>query len=316
VDDPIERRDAPRLDPRGSETVVRVVLAEADAPGSLHYLIEAEGCRVVGCASDDIELRRVLEQDVRPDVIVLDGEVTASALLVARELSPSSHVIVIWPDGVQLPSAAERVPPRLVYEQLGPTIRRVAGGRQLPEPIVVTSSEEPIASAEESDPGVRRAASRVSVTTVTLVAAIVLTMGASFALDGWNTPNAAAPSRSTAPKSTDVRSSTTVAAPATAQQRRDVQGSKREPCPPTVSSDRKVPNAHAGSSVPSTDDATCQHPVGGPVNGSAHPDGTDHGLGNSDGAGNSGGSNGQSDAHGRPEELPSSTAATGHGPKS
>jgi hypothetical protein len=315
VEDPIERSDAPRLDASRSETVVRVVLAEADAPGSLHYLIEAEGFRVVGCASDDVELRRVLEQDVRPDVIVLDGDISASAVLVARELSPSSHVIVIWPDGVQLPAAAERVPPRLVYEQLGSTIRRVAGERQLPEPIVVGSSGEPIASAEESDPGLRRAASRVSVTTIMLVAAIVLTMGASFALDGWNAPDAAAPSRSTAPKPTAVRSSPT-ASPATAQQQRDVQGSKPEPCPSAARSDRKVPNAHAGSSVRFAEDATCRHPIGGPANGSAHPSGKDHGHGNSDGARNDGGSNGQSDAHERPEEPPAAAAATSHGPKS
>ncbi|MDP9184468.1 MAG: hypothetical protein M3O29_02230, partial [Actinomycetota bacterium] len=245
---------------------------------------------------------RVLEQDLRPDVIVLDGDVTATAVLVARELSPSSRVIVIWPDGVQLPSAAERVPPRLVYEQLGPTIRRAAGERQLPEPIL---------PAEESDPGLRRAASRVSVTTVMLVAAIVLTMGASFALDGWNAPNAAAPSRSTAPRSTAVRTSPT-AAPATAQQQGDVRGSKPEPCASAARSDRKVPNA----------DPTCRHPIGPPVNGSAHPSGMDHGnakdgAGNSGAHGNGGGAaNGQSDAHGRPEEIPSSTAATGHGPKS
>jgi hypothetical protein len=314
VDDPIERRDEPRLDARSSETVVRVVLAEADAPGSLHYLIEAEGFRILGCASDDVELRRVLEQDLRPDVIVLDGDVSASAVLVARETSPSSHVIVIWPDGVRLPSAAQRVPPRLVYEQLGPTIRRLAGGRQLPEPIVV-EGEEPTASAEEPDPGLRRAASRVSVTTVTLVAAIVLTMGASFALDGWKAPDAAAPSRDAAPKPTIVRTSTTVP-PATTQQQRDVQGSKPEPCASAARSDRKVPNAHASSSVRFAEEAACRPSAGGPANGSAHPSGKDHGSGNSDGARSGGGSNGQSDAHAPPEEPPAATAAAGHGPKS
>jgi hypothetical protein len=55
--------DEPRLVLTGGSSA-RVVLAEADAPGSLHYLLEAEGFQVVGCASDEDELGRVLGQNV------------------------------------------------------------------------------------------------------------------------------------------------------------------------------------------------------------------------------------------------------------
>jgi hypothetical protein len=327
MDDPVKRGDEPRLDASSPETVVRVVLAEADAPGSLHYLIEAEGFRVVGCASDDLELGRVLEQNLQPDVIVLDTDISATAVLVASEKSPSSHVIVIWPDGVQLPSAAERVEPRLVYELLGPAIRHAANERRRRHPTAVEPREEPqaipnepIASVDGADSGLRHAASRFSVTTVALVAAIVLTMGASFALEGWNAPDHAAPSRSTGP--TAVRSSPTIS-PTTSEQQPDVHEPNPEPCSPPPKSDPQPPNARAATNVRSADDPTCRPRRGGTANrpthpsdnsvGPAHPNEKDHGRGNSNEAGSGGnggaahgngggGSHGdQSGAHGRPE---------------
>src|SRR3954466_5119150 len=114
--------DEPRLVLTGSGA--RVVLAETDAPGSLHYLLEAEGFQVVGCAADEQELGRVLGQGLRPDVIVLDADIVATSVLVAREFAPQSHVIAIWPDAVQPPPGGERLDPRFVYETLGPAMRR------------------------------------------------------------------------------------------------------------------------------------------------------------------------------------------------
>src|SRR3954447_12345653 len=118
MDDPITNRDEPRLDLTRTSGA-RVVLAEVDAPGSLHYLLEAEGFQVVGCAGDEEELGRVLGQGVRPDVIVLDADIVVTTSLVARELAPDAHVIAIWPDDVQPPPGGERVSPRMVYEELG-----------------------------------------------------------------------------------------------------------------------------------------------------------------------------------------------------
>jgi hypothetical protein len=333
VDDPIKRGSEPRLDASSLETVVRVVLAEADAPGALHYLLEAEGFRVIGCASNEGELRRVLEQDLQPDVIVLDTEISATAVLVAREASPSSHVIVIWPEAVQLPTAAVRVVPQLVYEQLGPAIRHAANVHRLHHPIPVEPSEErrsvadePIPSTDDLDSSLRRAASRVSVTTIALVAAIVLTMGASFALEGWSGLDRAAPPGSDEPRPTAVRSSPTIS-PTTARQEPEGHEPRPEPepCAPAGKSDRTTPNTHAARSARQVDDPTCLHPSGGrsnapahpsPKHGTgtsnepAHPNGKDHGnsdeahtKGNSEathGGGLEGSNADQSGAHGRP----------------
>jgi hypothetical protein len=164
---------------------VRVVLAELGSPGSIHYLLEAEGFQVVGCASDEHDLERVLAQDLHPDAIVLDADIVATSVLVARRHEPDAHVVVIWPDGVQPPRGADRVSPGLVYEELGPTIRRHAGTERVPEPIIVLPDDVrsvPLAAPDEPGPGLGRTASRVSLTTVTLLAAIVFTMGVSFAL--------------------------------------------------------------------------------------------------------------------------------------
>ena len=108
---------------------VRIVLGEVDAPGSLHYLLESEGFLVVARASDEVELARVLEHGLDPDVVVLDTDISVESVLVAREKAPAAHVIVLWPDGVQNLPNTERIAPWLVYEQLGPAIRRAVHER-------------------------------------------------------------------------------------------------------------------------------------------------------------------------------------------
>ncbi len=311
------------------------MLAEADAPGTLHYLIEAEGFRVTGSAADEVELRRVLEQDLQPEVIVLDTDVSATALLVARELSPSSHVIVIWPDGVQVPSAAERIAPSLVYEQLGPAIRRAAVERWLsdrstgvPSDQPRVNADDPTAYAELPDSSLGRAASRVSLMSAVLIAAIVLTMGASFALDGWRAPDhTAVPSRTSGPQPTAVRSSPGIA-PTTSPPHPDVRSPEPVPCAPAGKSDRDAPDAHAAGSVRFTDDPTCERPNAGPTNRPAQALADDHGQGNSSDAGSRGNGGAvpgdpggaanadQNDAHGQSDDHSASPDASGRGPKS
>jgi hypothetical protein len=204
--DPIENDVEPRLGAPG-DPAVRVVLAEADAPGSLHYLLEAEGFQVVGCAADEHELGRVLGQDLEPDVIVLDADITATSLLVARELAPEAHVIAVWPDDVLPPPGGDRVSPRLVYEELGPAIRRHMDARVVPVvhvPDVVMPSAELAAVGAAATGGssfaLGRAASRLSVTSVTLLTAILLTMGVSFALGGFGSGRTDVPPRIVAPR--------------------------------------------------------------------------------------------------------------------
>src|SRR3954467_10126904 len=216
MDDPITNGDEPRLVLTSASA--RVVLAETDAPGSLHYLLEAEGFQVVGCAADEQELGRVLAQGLRPDVIVLDADIVATSVLVARELAPQSHVIAIWPDAVQPPPGGERLDPRLVYEELGPAIRRYMDRSTVPVPVIAMPRAEPAAAvgaavaaagADAASPVAvtsvfARTVSRMSVLSVTLVTAILLTMGVSFALGGFRWHPADGPPRLIAPRVPDI----------------------------------------------------------------------------------------------------------------
>src|SRR6478672_2087223 len=211
--DPNTNPDEPRLVLTGGGSGARVVLAEADAPGSLHYLLEAEGFSVVGCAGDEEELGRVLGQDLRPDVIVLDADIVATSTLVARELAPDAHVIAVWPDAVQPPPGGERVDPRMVYEELGPAIRRHMDRRTVPVPVIAMPAEEPVlagaAAAAAAVPVasgsvVARVASRVSVLSATLITAILLTMGVSFALGGFRWHPSDGPPRVFVPRTSDA----------------------------------------------------------------------------------------------------------------
>jgi hypothetical protein len=107
-----EQGDDVRLD--APTPVVRVVLAEPDAPGPLQYLLEAEGFRVVGCASDEVELDRILQQDVDPDVVVLDTEFSIASVAVARERAPAAHVIsepMVIIRRARIPAPKRKAPP-------------------------------------------------------------------------------------------------------------------------------------------------------------------------------------------------------------
>src|SRR5262249_46249189 len=119
-----------------TEPVVRVVLAEADGgPGPLHYLLEGEGFQVLGTASDEDALTRILSQSLDPGVIGLDAAGPATAGVVAQEFAPASDVIVVWPEGVTPPAFADRVAPDQVFQDLGPAVRRAAERNRLRRPV-------------------------------------------------------------------------------------------------------------------------------------------------------------------------------------
>jgi len=292
--------------------VVRVVLAEIGSPGPLHYLIEGEGFQVVGCASNDAELARVLTH-VEPDVVVLDADISATSVLVAREEAPSSELILLWPEGVQLPAGAERVHPRLVYQDLGPAIRRAADDRRNRHPAVVESDEDdlsvpatPPRSADLPSSAAQRTSTRVLVGTAALIALIVMTMGASFALEG----RTGAP-QPTGTRTTEISPSAT-ARPgrgpgATATSAPSRTGDARPPvdtrCVPGAKTDRTAPNEHAaaaaaashahqacaGSDRGSAHSAPHHHANGrgsGPTAGAGDPNAKDGGNTNAKGGGN------------------------------
>jgi uncharacterized membrane protein YgcG len=127
------------MEPHGR---VQVVLGEAErADGLLRFVLEAEGFDLVGLASNDEELERVL-RGARPSVVVLDGGISAAAALHARECLEDAALVVVWPDGVSAVLAEERVEPNLVIEDLGDAVRRAADRLRQPiEPIVVSDAE-------------------------------------------------------------------------------------------------------------------------------------------------------------------------------
>lgn len=126
---------------------VQVVLGEAErADGLLRFVLEAEGFDLVGMASSDEELARVL-RGARPSVVVLDGGISAAAALDARERVEDAALVVVWPDGVSAVIAEERVEPSMVIEELGDAVRRAADRVLTPvEPVVVPEAEadEPV----------------------------------------------------------------------------------------------------------------------------------------------------------------------------
>jgi hypothetical protein len=110
---------------------VQVVLGEAErTDGLLRFVLEAEGFDIVGLASDDQELGRVL-RGARPAVVVLDGGISAPAALEARDRSHGAALVVVWPDGVSAAIAEERVDPYEAIADLGDAVRRAAHRAEL-----------------------------------------------------------------------------------------------------------------------------------------------------------------------------------------
>ena len=112
---------------------VQVVLGEAErTDGLLRFVLEAEGFDIVGLASDDKELVRVL-RGARPAVVVLDGGISVGAALEARERSNGAALVVVWPDGVSAVIAEERVDPHEAIADLGDAVRRAVHQAELGE---------------------------------------------------------------------------------------------------------------------------------------------------------------------------------------
>ena len=118
---------------------IQVVLGEAEPDaGFLRFVLEGEGFDLVGLASSDEELDRVLE-GARPSVIVLDAGISAMAALRAKERMAGATIVTVWPDGVAALFADERVAPFDVVDSLGSAVRKAASRAQIPEPTVGVS---------------------------------------------------------------------------------------------------------------------------------------------------------------------------------
>ena len=231
-----------------------------------------------------------------------------------------------------------------VYEQLGPAIRRAVHER--PQPLAISApvteqlppvSDAPVTRVADAPPA--RAASRISIATVALVAVLMLTMGAAFALESlhvrlpWVAPrtgDAAAP-RTTGP---NVLRPTPVADRPSHGPAPTEEGS----CPRTRNGIRGDPNTHASTRAAASHARTCptggdpgnepQHPGKAdrankndqPGSRSIDPGKDDHPNGRPDGVGSGGSSHGSG---GKPKDEPGNTqpgpskppSDTGHGPR-
>ena len=280
---------------RTAGPAVRVVLAEAaHAPGPLHYLLEGEGFQVLGSASDEDELTRLLSQSAQPEVIVVDAAVPVTTALVAREYAPGSELIVIWPEDVVPPPSADQVLPELVFQDLGPAVQRAAERNRARHPVIDEPAEPELEVVLDADRvelsavAARRTAARVLVGTVALIASIIVTMGVSFALEGWRASHIAAPARAplvTSSSTTGLdRSSTTGS---TTQVTAHPTRSTRGGC---TTGAQQTPNAHAtGHAKPRA--AGCPSKTGG--GGGQRRGWNEPGAGGSDGSSNGQGSDGQ-----------------------
>lgn len=167
------------------ERRVQVVLGEAErTDGLLRFVLEAEGFDMVGLASNDEELSRVL-RGARPSVVVLDGGISATAALEARERADGAALVVVWPEGVSAVLAEERVEPSMAIEDLGNAVRRAADRVQRKaEPIRIPEAADPdpvaldATSVEEWKPGrspVRRRGRRAQVLVAAATWLLVIT---------------------------------------------------------------------------------------------------------------------------------------------
>jgi hypothetical protein len=94
--------------------------------GFLRFVLQSEGYQVVAQASSSGELARVLAEH-RPDVVVLDDGIGATAVQMTHEISPGSKVILVWPGAVVPIGGDARVEPNEVLRALGPAVAKAVG---------------------------------------------------------------------------------------------------------------------------------------------------------------------------------------------
>ena len=105
------------------EQRVRVMVGEGQTArkGLLRFVLENEGYDVVAEAASTLELAQRLVIH-RPDVVVVDDGIDASAVGMMREVLPSAKVVLVWPRGVTAVGADARLEPSEVMTSLGSTV--------------------------------------------------------------------------------------------------------------------------------------------------------------------------------------------------
>lgn len=100
--------------------------------GLLRFVLEGEGFLVLAEATSTVELVQALAIH-RPEVVVLDDGIGATAIAVTREMCPIAKVVLVWPSRLVPISGDACVDPTDVLRDLGPAIERVCGV-DVPEP--------------------------------------------------------------------------------------------------------------------------------------------------------------------------------------
>lgn len=108
---------------------MRVLVGEGQPArrGLFRFVLENEGFEVVGEAASTMELAQQLAVH-RPDVVVLDDGIDASAVAMLREVQPGAKLVLVWPRGVAAVGADARLEPSEVMHALGSTVARVGAG--------------------------------------------------------------------------------------------------------------------------------------------------------------------------------------------
>ncbi len=107
---------------------VRIVVGEGRSSqhGLLRFVLDGEGYDVVADAANPAELARVLAAH-KPDVVVLDDGIGATAVGMVREMVPAAKIVLVWPGAVVPIGGAAQVTPSRVLQELGPAVARVTG---------------------------------------------------------------------------------------------------------------------------------------------------------------------------------------------
>jgi hypothetical protein len=136
------------------EERVRVMVGEGQMSrkGLLRFVLENEGFDVVAEATSTLELAQRLVIH-RPDVVVLDDGIDASAVGMMREVLPAAKVVLVWPKDVTALGADARLEPSEVMTSLGSTVARVAGrGTVIAPPRPRASSQDVVVVPEPDGP--------------------------------------------------------------------------------------------------------------------------------------------------------------------
>jgi hypothetical protein len=158
-------------------------VCEAGPPvdGSLYSILEAEGFDLVGLLGTAEALERLLPM-MDPNVLVLDAEAGAMALLAARELAPQVAVVVVWPAGTRAETADQFVEPSRAATELGAAVLRASRRHHLITGPTIVSADlrvvpdldrvELVDRTQEPEPEPEPVPAPAAVTTAATVAAV------------------------------------------------------------------------------------------------------------------------------------------------